>query len=425
MEVGLENVIDEARRFGVTTDVAPVPSISIGAADVVPLEIISAYTAFANDGQRAEPQAILRVEDRDGNILWQPTVRRIQVLEPSVAWLITDVLRDVVRRGTAAGTVGAQINFTAAGKTGTTNDGFDVWFVGFTPELVTGVWIGFDQPKKIMNNAQGGRLAAPAWTTMMKEVYDRRSTSLLVESPGGPAGGRDRQHHRLPGDAILSDGRCGTWRASRPARCPTTYCPVHSQMLGVPGMTPSAEAIPGATAGQSARHGAARRVPPALRLQRALRGRRHGRPGSPRRRDTPALMPPRRLAADWVFPAVAPPIRDGAVLIDEQGYVAAIGPDVGGEVPTPPGIPTEYFPDAALLPGFINAHTHLELTGLGSPARRARFPLVDSPAPCPEGGAHSGAVPRGGEAGHSGLLGRRRHHRRRYRRHRRRGSRPR
>ncbi len=79
---GLENVIDEARRFGVTTDVAPVPSISIGAADVVPLEIISAYTAFANDGQRAEPQAILRVEDRDGNILWQPAVRRIQVLEP-------------------------------------------------------------------------------------------------------------------------------------------------------------------------------------------------------------------------------------------------------------------------------------------------------------------------------------------------------
>jgi penicillin-binding protein 1A len=72
MDVGLENVIDEARRFGVTTDVRPVPSISIGAADVVPLEIISAYTAFANDGQRAEPQAILRVEDRDGNILCSP-----------------------------------------------------------------------------------------------------------------------------------------------------------------------------------------------------------------------------------------------------------------------------------------------------------------------------------------------------------------
>jgi len=85
-------------------------------------------------------------------------------------------------------------------------------------------------------------------------------------------------------------------------------------------------------------------------------------------------MPPRRLAADWVFPAIAPPIKDGAVLIDERGFVAAIGPDVGGEVATPPGIPTEYFPDAALLPGFINAHTHLELTGLGTQLSEPDFP---------------------------------------------------
>ena len=243
MAVGLENVIDEARRFGVTTDVAPVPSISIGAADVVPLEIIPAYTAFANDGQRAEPQAILRVEDRDGNILWQPAARRIQVLEPSVAWLITDVLRDVVRRGTAAGTVGAQITFAAAGKTGTTNDGFDVWYVGFTPELVTGIWIGFDQPKKIMNNAQGGRLAAPAWTTMMKEVYDRRSTAFQWNRP------EDLQVAEIDS----TTGFLATPFCPRPLRyvesfapgtVPTTYCPVHSQMLGVPGMTPGASVAP-------------------------------------------------------------------------------------------------------------------------------------------------------------------------------------
>ena len=243
MAVGLENVIDEARRFGVTTDVAPVPSISIGAADVVPLEIIAAYTAFANDGQRAEPQAILRVEDRDGNILWQPAARRIQVLEPSVAWLITDVLRDVVRRGTAAGTVGAQITFAAAGKTGTTNDGFDVWYVGFTPELVTGIWIGFDQPKKIMNNAQGGRLAAPAWTTMMKEVYDRRSTAFQWNRP------EDLQVAEIDS----TTGFLATPFCPRPLRyvesfapgtVPTTYCPVHSQMLGVPGMTPGASVAP-------------------------------------------------------------------------------------------------------------------------------------------------------------------------------------
>jgi cytosine/adenosine deaminase-related metal-dependent hydrolase len=84
-------------------------------------------------------------------------------------------------------------------------------------------------------------------------------------------------------------------------------------------------------------------------------------------------MPPRRLAADWVFPAVAPPIRDGAVLIDEHGRIAAIGRDVDG-VPTPPGVSNEYFPGAALLPGLVNAHTHLELTGLGAALDEPDFP---------------------------------------------------
>jgi 5-methylthioadenosine/S-adenosylhomocysteine deaminase len=85
-------------------------------------------------------------------------------------------------------------------------------------------------------------------------------------------------------------------------------------------------------------------------------------------------MPARRLAADWVFPGVAPPVRDGAVLIDGNGDVVALGPDVGGEVPSPPGIPTEYFADAAILPGLVNAHTHLELTGLGTAIDEPDFP---------------------------------------------------
>ena len=237
LEVGVENVLDVARRFGITTNVRPVPSVSIGSADVVPLEIIAAYTGFANGGQRAVPQAILRVEDRQGNILWQPSTRRMQVLEPAVAWLLTDVMRDVVRRGTAAGTVGSQINFPAAGKTGTTNDYFDVWYVGFTPDLVTGIWIGFDQPQKIMANAQGGRLAAPAWTAMMKEIYERRP------APGSWPRPEDLQAAEIDSTTgYLATPFCPKnlryVESFAPGTAPVTYCPVHSQLLGIPGLSP-------------------------------------------------------------------------------------------------------------------------------------------------------------------------------------------
>jgi len=185
MEIGPDAVISEATKFGITTRIPPYPSIHIGSADVIPLEMIAAYTAFANLGTRTIPNSILRVEDRTGKIVWQPPVRSVAVMDTAHAWLMTDVLRDVVRHGTAVGSVGSRINFPAAGKTGTTNEGFDVWFIGFTPDLVTGVWIGFDQPQKIKANAQGGVLAAPAWTAMMREVYERRELPVAWPRPDG------------------------------------------------------------------------------------------------------------------------------------------------------------------------------------------------------------------------------------------------
>ncbi|HET8650849.1 MAG TPA: PBP1A family penicillin-binding protein, partial [Gemmatimonadales bacterium] len=179
LELGEQAVISEATKFGITTPIPHVPSIFIGSADVIPLDMIAAYSTFANQGWRTIPTGILRVEDRKGSILYEPPVRRIDVMDREHAWLITDVLRDVVRRGTAARTVGSRLNFNgtwlpAGGKTGTTNDGFDVWFIGFTPDLVTGVWMGFDQPQKIKSNAQGGLLAAPAWADYIREIYQRR-----------------------------------------------------------------------------------------------------------------------------------------------------------------------------------------------------------------------------------------------------------
>ena len=174
-ELGPEAVIATARDFGLSTEIPPVPSIFIGSAEVYPLEMISAYTTFATLGIRSAPYAIVRVESADGAVLWEPTPVREQVLTPEETWLMVSMMKDVVLRGTAFQSVWqAGFHHPAAGKTGTTNDGADVWYIGYTADIVAGVWIGFDRPQKIKSNAQGGVLAAPAWTSFMSEVYQRR-----------------------------------------------------------------------------------------------------------------------------------------------------------------------------------------------------------------------------------------------------------
>jgi penicillin-binding protein 1A len=116
----------------------------------------------------------VRVESNKGETLWEPEVTRIPVMSAEESWLMVSAMKDVVRRGTAAGSVGSVFSKPAGGKTGTTNDGTNVWFIGYTSDLVAGVWMGFDRPQKIQANAQGGRLAAPAWSAFMNEVYSRR-----------------------------------------------------------------------------------------------------------------------------------------------------------------------------------------------------------------------------------------------------------
>jgi penicillin-binding protein 1A len=174
MELGEQSVIDMARKFGLTTPILPYPSIHIGAADVYPIEMIAAYSAFATLGTRSSPVSIVRVENSRGDVLWEPAPVRAPVMSPEEAWLMVSMMKDVVQRGTAAGSVGAQFRIPAGGKTGTTNDGADVWYIGYTSDLVAGVWMGLDRPQKIKGNAQGGVLAAPAWTAFMNEVYRRK-----------------------------------------------------------------------------------------------------------------------------------------------------------------------------------------------------------------------------------------------------------
>jgi membrane peptidoglycan carboxypeptidase len=150
---------------------------------------------------------------------------------------MTDALRDGVRHDTAVGSVGSRINFPAGGKTGTTNDGFDVWFIGFTPDLVTGIWLGFDQPKKIKANAQGGVLAAPAWTAMMREVYERRALPTAWPRPDGLTAldiDKTTGYKATP----FCPKEVHYIESFIPGTEPTAFCPIHSPFGTVGGASP-------------------------------------------------------------------------------------------------------------------------------------------------------------------------------------------
>ncbi|MFP4622925.1 MAG: transglycosylase domain-containing protein [Gemmatimonadota bacterium] len=169
-QVGLSRVIQTARSLGIDGDLPPYPSLAIGAAEVSLLEMVAAYGTFATLGDRPDPRFIVRVTDRHGNLVWRVPPRSRHALESDVAFLTLDLMRDVVDRGTGTAVRAAGFAAPAAGKTGTTNESSDVWFVGFTPEIVTGVWIGMDDPQRIMARATGGRLAAPVWGRIMRRV---------------------------------------------------------------------------------------------------------------------------------------------------------------------------------------------------------------------------------------------------------------
>jgi 1A family penicillin-binding protein len=169
-QVGLDRVIQSARTLGVSSDIPRFPSVAIGAAEVTLLEMVTAYATLASLGERPEPRFITHITDRNGRIVWQVAPRTHLALTADVAFLTTDLMRDVVDRGTGAAVRAAGFRHPAAGKTGTTNESTDVWFVGSTPQITTGIWIGMDEPTRIMGAATGGRLAAPVWGRVMRRV---------------------------------------------------------------------------------------------------------------------------------------------------------------------------------------------------------------------------------------------------------------
>jgi penicillin-binding protein 1A len=173
MKLGMDSIASLARRMGLSSKIAPYPSSAIGASVVQPLDLIAAYTTFANLGTPMEPRFIYRIEDRNRKVVLTRGVTALApALDPRVTYVVRDMMRDVVERGTASSIRRyLPASIPVAGKTGTTNDNSDVWFIGLTPDLVAGVWLGFDKPTSITSGAAGGSMAAPIWGKMVARYY--------------------------------------------------------------------------------------------------------------------------------------------------------------------------------------------------------------------------------------------------------------
>ena len=167
--VGIPNAVSYAEKLNVGKPPA-VPSLALGASDVTLASLTAAYGAFANGGIVRTPIMIRYVQDNDGNVLFKEEDKSHRAISESTAFLMSSMLSDVINAGTAYRA--RQVGFTlpAAGKTGTTNDYNDAWFVGYTPHIVTGVWVGFDQPKTIASGGYAAELAVPIWGTFMKDA---------------------------------------------------------------------------------------------------------------------------------------------------------------------------------------------------------------------------------------------------------------
>ncbi|MGV3710294.1 MAG: penicillin-binding transpeptidase domain-containing protein, partial [Gemmatimonas sp.] len=213
MNVGMDSVIALAHRSGIRSSIAPYPSSALGASIVQPLDFVASYATFDNGGLAVQPKFITRIEDRNARAVFTPPAVATQpALDPRVAFIMRDMMRDVVERGTATSVrklVPSRV--PVAGKTGTTNDNSDVWFVGMTPELVAGVWIGFDKPQTIAPGAAGGTLAAPIAGNILASYYQGRSSGTWTAPPGLVSAELDRKTGKPATLTTPTDQRYQEW----------------------------------------------------------------------------------------------------------------------------------------------------------------------------------------------------------------------
>ncbi|HTT24979.1 MAG TPA: PBP1A family penicillin-binding protein [Candidatus Sulfotelmatobacter sp.] len=180
-KVGIRSVIDYAERFGITSKMPPYLPVALGSAEVTLLEQTAAYSVFPNDGVRVSPRYITRVTDYEGRVLEEDFPEVKDVVSERTARVMTWMLREVVWHGT--GVAAARLPFPVAGKTGTTNDFTDAWFVGFTPTMTCGVWVGYDEKKSLGAKETGAHAALPIWMNFMTTAMSGKDAGDFQPSP--------------------------------------------------------------------------------------------------------------------------------------------------------------------------------------------------------------------------------------------------
>ena len=224
--VGSRAVLRLAGDAGLS-DLPDVPSLALGTGVVSPLDLTAAYTMFAGDGQVARPRGMISVFDSGGRQVYDRPVDRAQLISPAVAFQMTSMLRDVIERGTGAPARALGVRGPVAGKTGTTDDYRDAWFVGYSTSIVAGVWVGFDQPSPIGREAYGARVALPIWADFMKRTARQFPPSDFVVPPGIHSADLCSVSYLAPVDGcpvyaeFFKDGDT----------IPTALCPIHQGSL--------------------------------------------------------------------------------------------------------------------------------------------------------------------------------------------------
>ena len=218
-DIGIDYIIEYARKLGITSNINRDLSIALGSSGLSLLELVKAYSVFGNQGELIEPVFITKILDRDGNILEEATPVRKQVIEKTTAYIITSLLESVVKEGT--GRRVRALRRPVAGKTGTTNDLYDAWFVGYTPRYVTGTWVGFDEESSLGKSETGSRAASPIWLRFMQKILAEKPVRTFTVPEGIVFSKIDAETGLLP----IPESKDTIFECFKEGTAPTEYTP--------------------------------------------------------------------------------------------------------------------------------------------------------------------------------------------------------